>query len=207
MNELRRTFLGRAAMACLAQSALARFVSADCFHDGDIADAWILKSRGKLGAVAGRLVLGRFVERMYFLRRSVRWDPNPGQAPKAVEVPTGFVTDFASIPRIFWSALPPDGPYTYAAIIHDYLYWKQSRPREEADLILKYAMEDFKIDAVTVGAIYGAVRLEGQSAWDGNAKLKKAGERRVLAQWPDDAGDPTITWAKWKAEADVFSAE
>ncbi|ECG8634089.1 DUF1353 domain-containing protein, partial [Salmonella enterica subsp. salamae] len=39
-----------------------------------------------------------------------------------IEVPAGFVTDLATIPRIFWSLMPPDGKYAKAAIIHDYLY-------------------------------------------------------------------------------------
>lgn len=34
----------------------------------------------------------------------------------------GFVTDLASVPRPFWSILPPFGHYDRAAIIHDFLY-------------------------------------------------------------------------------------
>lgn len=37
-------------------------------------------------------------------------------------IPVGFITDFASIPRIFWSILPPFGQYAQAATIHDYLF-------------------------------------------------------------------------------------
>lgn len=37
--------------------------------------------------------------------------------------PTGFETDFASVPRFLWSIYPPDGPgYRKSAVIHDYLY-------------------------------------------------------------------------------------
>jgi hypothetical protein len=36
-------------------------------------------------------------------------------------VPIGFVWDGASVPRHFWSILPPWGPYSGAALIHDYL--------------------------------------------------------------------------------------
>lgn len=38
-----------------------------------------------------------------------------------VDVPTGFLTDGASIPRVFWSILPPWGEYGQAAALHDYL--------------------------------------------------------------------------------------
>lgn len=39
-----------------------------------------------------------------------------------IEVPAGFVTDFATVPRVFWILLPPDGKYARASSIHDYLY-------------------------------------------------------------------------------------
>ena len=38
-----------------------------------------------------------------------------------VDVPPGYRTDFASIPRIFWRILPPAGRYGKAAVIHDWL--------------------------------------------------------------------------------------
>ncbi|TKB88578.1 MAG: DUF1353 domain-containing protein [Nitrospira sp.] len=140
---------------------------------------------------------------MYFLTAPISWTPNPGQdAYKAVTVPTGFVTDFASIPRIFWSALKPDEEYAYAAVVHDYLYWDQKRTREEADLIFKMAMEDFDIGALKVGAIYRAVRhLGGESAWNDNAKKKAQGEKRILIRFPSD---PRTTWDDWKQRPGVF---
>ena len=36
-------------------------------------------------------------------------------------VPAGFVTDFASVPRVFVWLLPRYGRWTQAAILHDYL--------------------------------------------------------------------------------------
>lgn len=36
-------------------------------------------------------------------------------------VPRGFITDAASIPRVFWPLLPPLGPYTDGAVLHDWL--------------------------------------------------------------------------------------
>jgi len=38
-----------------------------------------------------------------------------------IDVPEGFETDFASVPRIFWSILPlTDAQYDQASVIHDY---------------------------------------------------------------------------------------
>lgn len=38
-----------------------------------------------------------------------------------IDVPSGYRTDFASIPRLFWRVLPPAGKYGKAAVIHDWL--------------------------------------------------------------------------------------
>lgn len=38
-----------------------------------------------------------------------------------VTVPTGYETDFASVPRVFWIIAPPLGPYAKAAVVHDFL--------------------------------------------------------------------------------------
>ena len=43
--------------------------------------------------------------------KPIEWKPSSNQDQKlpTVKVPEGFVTDFASVPRVFWTALPPDG--------------------------------------------------------------------------------------------------
>lgn len=165
-------------------------------------EAWMKEWMSISKAPGGMLRISRFREPIYFLTAPISWTPNPGQERyEAVTVPHGFVTDFASIPRVFWSVLRPDGEYAYAAVVHDYLYWTQIRSREEADDILKMAMEDFDIGAMTVGTIYNAVRLGGQMAWNGNADKKKNGEQRVLTQFPQD---PRITWEDWKQRPGVF---
>jgi hypothetical protein len=63
-------------------------------------------------------------------------------------------------------------------------------------------MEDFSIDKLTVSAIYQAVRKFGQSSWDENARLKAAGEKRILTKFPED---PRVTWTEWKKDTAVFS--
>ncbi len=152
----------------------------------------------------GSLYVGRFADRTYFTASPIGWFPEGAQVAnyEKVKVPVGFVTDFASVPRLFWTLLPPDGLYWYAAVIHDYLYWEQIVPRETADEILKMCMQDFRIDSATIAAVIGGVKLGGASAWAGNAKLKAAGERRLLKRVPSD---PTIRWSEWKVEPDVFS--
>lgn len=173
------------------------------YSDAAAADAWVHKWADSKRAVHGALNLFRFADPIYVVTKEISWTPNPEQAAnyKAVTVPTGFVTDFASIPRIFWSALRPDGDYGYAAIIHDYLYWMQPVQRKMADETLRFAMQDFAVAATTVTAIYEAVHLGGNGAWTDNAKLKANGEKRVLKRFPED---PTVRWTDWKKQPDVF---
>jgi Protein of unknown function (DUF1353) len=143
-------------------------------------------------------------ERWYLLHDPIGWKANPPpdyQYPP-VEVPAGFVTDLASVPWYLWNWLPADGSYMHAAIVHDWLYWDQQRTREEADNILKVDMTDLKVSYLKLQAIYQAIRLWGGSSWDGNAKLKAAGEKRLLKKYPTD---PVTTWTEWKTHPDVFA--
>ena len=103
-------------------------------------NAWIDPLKGK--PLVGPLHLGRFLDPMYFLMRPIGWIPGP-EAPTGlpkVDVPTGFVTDLASIPQFFWCILRPDGSYAAPAIVHDYLYWTQPVSREVADDVFRAAM-------------------------------------------------------------------
>jgi len=83
-----------------------------------------------------------------------------------VVIPTGFLSDGASIPRIFWNIFSPFGLYLKAALIHDFLYSKDSDEifkcdRSTADLIFKEAMFNLGIGWVKRETIYRAVRLGG----------------------------------------------
>ena len=60
-----------------------------------------------------------------------------GSTSERIVVPKGFVTDFASIPQPLWSlGLTPDGQYSRAAVVHDYLYWSQGCTRAQSDRLL-----------------------------------------------------------------------
>jgi Protein of unknown function (DUF1353) len=168
----------------------------------DWMSAWMDKPR----AIGDELWLGRFLDPWYFLLKPILWRPNPEQAGEyeAVEVPAGFVTDLASIPWPLWSTgLRPDGQYAYAAIVHDYLYWTQTRERPVADQILKFGMQDLHVRNTTINVIYRGVRVGGQSAWNENKRRKESGEKRILARYPK----ATDTWGDWKKEPDVFAPD
>jgi hypothetical protein len=165
-------------------------------------DAWMASWMGSKEP-SGPLHLGRFSDPIYFLLDPIGWKPSRNQDANLPEiaVPRGFVTDLASIPRIFYSMLRPDGKYAHAAIIHDYMYWFQQYPKDVADTILWVAMNEFGVNAITITTIYEAVHHVGGSAWKNNARLKARGERRILAKFPDD---PRTTWLQWKARQDIY---
>jgi Protein of unknown function (DUF1353) len=151
----------------------------------------------------GALNVTRFADAFWYLSKPVAWSPDdPGQGLPSVSVPTGFVTDFASIPRALWTSLPRDGDYVWAAVVHDYLYWYQTTTKEVADNVLNAAMLNFNIPAVTRIAIYQGVNLGGSSSWNDNAQRRQNGEKRTLKKFPDS---PTISWEQWKTKPDVFA--
>ncbi len=86
---------------------------------------------------------------------------------RVIFVKKGFITNLASIPRIFWMIYPPFGLYTLAAIIHDFLYSKmgavQVHSRKEADDIFLEIMKETGVSWHTRILFYIAVRLFGKS--------------------------------------------
>jgi hypothetical protein len=205
----RRSLLAGFGRLCLASSSLSAssFASAiahatETATDKAVIARWMNEWMVRK-APAGTLHVSRFKDGIWFLTKPIGWKPDgsANERFKPLEVPTGFVTDFASIPRVFWSLLPPDGEYTYPAILHDYLYWIQERTREESDEILKLSMQEFGIRSSIVTAIYNAVRIGGGASWSENERIKKRGEKRILVQFPDD---PRIRWTDWKKKEGVF---
>ncbi len=87
---------------------------------------------------------------------------------RVVAVPAGFMTDFASIPRVLWNLLPPTGTYGKAAVIHDFLYRTPfACTRKEADQVLAEAMADLGVRWITRQIIYRAVRAGGRRSYHG----------------------------------------
>lgn len=198
MRLTRRSFLEITGMAIATGTVFESRNSEaqQTYSDRSVTDRWIDAWMKAPRSANDPLHLGRFADPMYYLLLPIGWKPNPGQeALPPVEVPENFVTDFASIPQVFWSALPKDGLYTYPAIVHDYLYWEQRVSRDKADLIFRNAMEDFKVSGPTRTLVYAGVRAGGGAAWDENRKRRDGGERRILKKRPPTS---TVTWEEWR---------
>lgn len=81
--------------------------------------------------------------------------------------PAGMLTDMASIPRPLWNILPPaGGPYSGAAVIHDYLYQTQITSKGRADDLFGEMMDMADVPHLTKQIIVEGVRVGGWDAWN-----------------------------------------
>lgn len=106
----------------------------------------------------------------WILRKKFSYHVGHKNSNDIIEVPVGFITDFASIPRIFWNIAPKWGRYGKSAIIHDYLYCTHERSRKEADDIFYEAMLVSKVPKWKAKIMYWCVRLFGQKSYTNNNK-------------------------------------
>lgn len=82
-----------------------------------------------------------------------------------IVVPAGAESDGASTPRFLWRLIPPFGNYWKAALLHDFLYRKTSRPKKECDLIFLEAMKSCGVNRFRAKVIYNGVRFFGGFAF------------------------------------------
>lgn len=111
----------------------------------------------------------RGASRCFELTASFRYVSSLG----VITVPAGFITDGASIPRLFWAVLSPFGDYFEAAVIHDYLYSVHNTKftRGQADLIFKEAMYNVGVPWYRREVIYLAVRMFGSVCFKAQINL------------------------------------
>ena len=92
-----------------------------------------------------------------------------------IQVPKGFVTDFASIPRLLRIFIPKLGRYNKAAVLHDRAYQKHYVRlnkydwflfiRKDADLLFLDAMTDLGVKKWKRNIMYKFVRIFGFLSW------------------------------------------
>jgi hypothetical protein len=122
-----------------------------------------------------------------------------GISQDSLTVPVGFVTDLASIPPALESFIQQNGPSLLPAVVHDYLYWKQTCTRDQSDQILLLAMIEHAVPEAQRFAIYQAVHFAGMFAWDENARSRRVGLVRILP--PDRQKiDANTLWPSYQQE-------
>ena len=90
----------------------------------------------------------------------------------SIRVPKGFVTDYASIPRIFRPIVLPYGKHSGASVVHDYLYSKGCNlniERKKADKIFLEILKEEGVNSILARLMYIAVRIFGKIRY----KIKK----------------------------------
>jgi uncharacterized protein DUF1353 len=129
-------------------------------------------------------------------REHLVWEDKLGHI---FEVPQRFVTDFASVPRPIWWLFPPWAKYGNAAVVHDYVYWKESISCKDADAVILEGMEDLHVSWITRQLIYLVLRLFGCIAWWENNRERAAGHiHEIIKNWPPEDEAATITWKDWR---------
>jgi len=103
--------------------------------------------------------------RVFIIEKPFKFQSSKG----LIVVPKGFVTDGASIPKIFHNIIGPYGSYFPAALIHDYLYssLNEQFTREESDELFLEGMESLGVSWITRKTIYRSVRLFGWQFYRG----------------------------------------
>jgi len=82
-----------------------------------------------------------------------------------IKVPIGFITNFASVPRIFWPIISPIDSHGKAAVVHDYCYYTALYPRKRCDEIFLEGMIVLKVGTIKRTLIYHTVRYCGYYNW------------------------------------------
>lgn len=83
-----------------------------------------------------------------------------------VSVPAGFVTDFASVPRVPIAYMVAGGKANAAAVIHDWFYSTHAVTREQADDVFYEAVRALGHSVFTAYTMWLAVRAFGGFAWN-----------------------------------------
>lgn len=104
----------------------------------------------------------------------------PADNKNIIRVPTHFVTDFASIPRIFWAILSPMDEYAKAAVLHDWLYYTGKFSKKETEKIFREAMNVIKTPKWKIFFVYWAVYYFGFMAWNKHRKDRKKGVGNII---------------------------
>jgi hypothetical protein len=105
------------------------------------------------------LTVTKIGERKWRVEREFSYHIGSEGSLEVVTVPNGFETDFASVPRGLWNIIPPDGEYTQAAVLHDFLCVTKPFPQKRIDYIFYEAMVVLGVPLWKRKLMYWAVRF------------------------------------------------
>jgi hypothetical protein len=121
-----------------------------------------------VSAVQDRLRVEEIDDTHWRLVSEFRYDSDVAHV--RIIVPAGFVTDFASVPRVpiaFWLT---GNTAHMAAVVHDYLYTSGIFPKETADRVFYEAMRVTGIPLWRAYLMYLGVKWGGELAWESHRR-------------------------------------
>jgi hypothetical protein len=133
----------------------------------------------------------------WIIRKKFGYDIGREGGNEYIDVPVGFMTDFASVPRLLWAVIPKWGMYGNAAVIHDFCYWQQHIlikktknittefiTRRRADQIFLEGMKVLHVPWYYAYPMFWAVRAFGWWPWKANRRAKRDGAIKILKRIP-----------------------
>ena len=87
-----------------------------------------------------------------------------------IDVPTGFQTDLASIPRLARSIIPQIGNQNGPSVVHDWCYRHHWKTRALSDGLFLVGMRVAGVNWLRRNIIYAAVRAGGWVGWNKEGK-------------------------------------
>lgn len=105
----------------------------------------------------------------------------PCEYKALLTIPTGFVTDFASVPRFLWWWIAPHTNVMPASVLHDYFYvthpmadvMNMTEERHFADKLFHLILLESGVSKFQAGAMYKAVRWFGKYRFEHFGKSRK----------------------------------
>ena len=94
------------------------------------------------------------------LQVELTWTATP-PVTQLLTIPTGFITDFASVPRMPLVYLAVGGMGERAAVVHDYLYGGGLCSRADADAVFRACLIACRVSRWRAWLMWAGVRLAG----------------------------------------------
>jgi hypothetical protein len=119
-----------------------------------------------MSSFTNALIAKKLKKRDWEVVESFSYDVGELGSGETITVPAGFVSDLASIPRPLWTIFPPDGSYTQAAVLHDWVCKKKGKVEKQYDYkqvskIFSESLNVLDVSFLTRQAMYYGVLLFG----------------------------------------------
>lgn len=104
---------------------------------------------------------------------------------KTLAIPFGFVTDYASVPRLPLMFMVAGDTAHEAAVVHDWLYTVHAIDgreidRDLADAVFREAVEAVEGSRILASVMWAGVRLGGGSSWDAEGRVQPEHVRQII---------------------------